>query len=61
MPPPAMLVRRSRRVGVLDDGRGGSSKFADELPAGIEIHQIVVGELLAVKLFRARDARVPEA
>src|SRR5262249_22779618 len=52
-----LLFGASARVGVLDDGNGGTGELAGELPRGVEIHQIVVGELLALKLFAAGDAR----
>ena len=35
---------------MFDDGRGRIGEFLDELPGGIEINQVVVGQLLAVKL-----------
>src|SRR5208282_4651080 len=38
------------RIRVLDDGRGGCVEFGDQLPGGVEIDEVVVGKLLAVKL-----------
>ena len=46
----------SARIGVLDDGRCGLLEFLDQLPGGVQIHQVVVGELLALQLLGARDA-----
>ena len=43
-------------VGVFDDGGGGEIELVDELPGGVEIDQVVVGELFAVELFGAGDA-----
>jgi hypothetical protein len=39
----------------------GRIEFVHQLPGGIQIHQVVVGKFLAVKLLRARDSgsRVP--
>ena len=37
-------------VGVLDDRAGGEIEFADKLPGGVEIDQIVVTELFALEL-----------
>ena len=42
---------------MLYDRHAGLAKFGDEIPRGIQIHQIVVGKLFALKLFRARESR----
>ena len=43
-------------VGVLDDGDGGLFEFLDEIPAGVEIDEVVVAELLALELMGRGDA-----
>ena len=42
---------------MLDDGDGGLLEFLHQRPGGVEIDEIVVGKLLALKLFRAGEAR----
>ena len=43
-----ILLGASARIGVLDDGRSWLMEFLNQLPGGIEIHQVVVGKLLAL-------------
>src|SRR5581483_5003483 len=50
------------RIGVFDDGHGGrvgggGLQVADQLPASVEVDEIVEAELLALKLRSARDAQ----
>ena len=52
-----VLLRRAARIVVLDDRDRRPPKLADERPCGIEVHEIVVGKLLALKLLCARQAR----
>ncbi len=35
---------------VVDDGGGGAVEFADEIPCGVEIHEIIIGKFLALDL-----------
>ena len=44
-------------VGVLDDDDGRLVEFLRELPAGVEIDEVVEAELLALKLSCAGDAQ----
>ena len=44
-------------IGVLDDDDGGFVELTDELPAGIEVDQVVVRELFTLQLFGGRDTR----
>ena len=59
MPPIALGQRgafgAAAGIGVLDDGRRRRVKLGDQLPGGVQIHQVVVRELFAVQLFGARD------
>ncbi len=41
---------RAAGIRVLDDDDSGFIKFRDELPACVKVDEIVVGELLALKL-----------
>ncbi len=46
---------------MLDDDDGGRSlrrngELGDELPAGVQVHEIVIGELFALELLGAGDA-----
>ena len=50
-----ILLGAAARIGVLDDGDGGAVELVDQLPGGVEIHQVVVGEFLALQLFGAGD------
>ena len=52
------MLGASARVGVLDDSCDWIVEFERELPGGIQIHQVVIGELLAVQLPCAGDAGV---
>src|SRR5579872_6838954 len=51
-----LLFGTTRGIGVLDDGRRGTSELVYELPAGIQVDEIVVREFLTVQLFRACDS-----
>jgi len=41
---------------VLDDDDGGFGELGDELPAGVEVDEIVIGEFLTLELGGAGDA-----
>ena len=41
---------------MLDDDDGGFGEFGDELPAGVEVDEVVVGELFTLELLRGGDA-----
>ena len=47
---------RAAGIGVLDDGHHGLIEFPGQLPAGVEIDEIVEAELLALQLCCAGDA-----
>src|SRR5690606_31761538 len=49
------------RVGVLDDSGRRGVELVDQLPGGVEIHQVVERQLLAMQLFRPGDARAGRA
>ena len=46
----------SAGVGVLDDDDGGLVELADQLPAGVEIDDVVVAKLFALELLGGGDA-----
>ena len=43
-------------IGVLDDGDGGPLELGHQLESGVRVVQVVVAQLLALKLGRGRDA-----
>jgi len=48
--------RDAARVGVLDDGAGACREFHHQLPGGVHVLVIVIGELFAVQLLRSQPA-----
>jgi hypothetical protein len=54
----ASAGRRAAGIGVLDDGDEGACgiELARELPAGVEIDQVVVAQLFSLQLARAGNA-----
>ena len=48
---------RATGIGVLDDGANGFVEFLCKIPGGLQINNVVVGELLALQLAGVGDTR----
>ena len=48
---------RAAGIGVLDDDDAGQGEVGDDLPGGVAVHDVVVGELLPLELPRVGEGR----